>query len=89
MDVWARSDMKPVLFKNHNPFEPEEYQSLYEESLREEPPLGDKPLIVLISGGRARKVNDQPKNTPPPDITQEEWDRVSKEKELQKYAQAL
>ena len=89
MDVWARSHMNPVLFKKDNPFEPEEYQALYEESLREEPPLGDKPLIVLISGDRARKVNDQKKNTAPPDITQEEWDRVSEEKRLQKFAAAL
>jgi pimeloyl-ACP methyl ester carboxylesterase len=89
LDVWARSHMKSVLFKNENPFEGEEAQALYEESLREEPPLGNKPLIVLISGDRARKVNDQKKNTPPPDISRDEWDRVSKEKELQKYAQAL
>jgi pimeloyl-ACP methyl ester carboxylesterase len=89
MHIWARSHMNPVLFKNQNPFEGEEAQTLYEESLREEPPLGDKPLIVLLSGDRARKVNDQKKNTPPPDITQEEWDRVTTEKRLQKIAQAL
>jgi pimeloyl-ACP methyl ester carboxylesterase len=89
MDIWARSHLNPLLFKAGNPFEGEEFQELYEESQREEPPLGDKPLIVLISGDKARKVGDQKKNTPPPDISAEEWDRVLEEKRLQKFAQAL
>jgi pimeloyl-ACP methyl ester carboxylesterase len=79
LDMWARFNFNPLVAKTINPFHAEEMQQLYEESQREEPPLGDKPLIVLISGYKSKKG----RLIPPADLhprDQEKWQ--------QKFAQS-
>jgi pimeloyl-ACP methyl ester carboxylesterase len=81
LDVWFRSHVNPLMFKASNPFEAEEFQQLYEDQQGPEPPLGDKPLIVLIADDAAQSVAGQRKSaaeTHPRDV----------EKKMQKVAQA-
>jgi pimeloyl-ACP methyl ester carboxylesterase len=80
LDLWARFHLNPLLFQTTNPLQGEEFQELYEEAQRDEPPLGDMPLIVLKSGFRAKKG----RTIPPADITARDL-----EKEQQKFAQSL
>jgi pimeloyl-ACP methyl ester carboxylesterase len=82
LDVWFRSHLKPLLFKTGNPFEGEELQQLFEDQQRMEPPLGDKPLVVLISDYSARTVAEQKKRAA-------ETHERDVEKMMQKVAQAL
>lgn len=80
-DVWFRSHVNPLVFKAHSPFDAEEYQQLYEDQQGTEPPLGDKPLVVLIADEDAQSVAAQRKvaaETNPRDV----------EKQMQKVAQA-
>jgi pimeloyl-ACP methyl ester carboxylesterase len=49
LDVWFRSHVNPLKVKASNPFEAEEFQQLYEDQQGPEPPLGEKPLVVLIA----------------------------------------
>jgi pimeloyl-ACP methyl ester carboxylesterase len=80
-DVWFRSHVNPLLVKTGNPFEAEEFQQLYEDQQRPEPPLGAKPLIVLISDNEPRTVIGQRK------LAEETHPRDA-EKMMQKIAQA-
>jgi pimeloyl-ACP methyl ester carboxylesterase len=82
LDTWARFQFSPLVAKTTNPFEGEEYQALYEEAQREGPPLGDKPLIVLIAGDKARPVTEQFQRATDPNR------KVFEEKRYQKIAQA-
>jgi len=61
LDVWFRSHINPLRLKASNPFEAEEFQQLFEDQQSSEPPLGEKPLIVLIADDSARAVKDQRK----------------------------
>ena len=57
-------DIAPLISrwaKASNPFQAEEFQQLFEDQQRSEPPLGEKPLIVLIADDSARSVEDQRK----------------------------
>lgn len=83
LDLWARFHFNPLVFKTSNPFDPEEFQELYEQGQQEEPPLGDMPLIVLIAGDKARKVPDQQQRAA------DAKRKVFEEKRYQKIAQAL
>lgn len=81
LDVWFRNHPNPLRVKANYPFHAEEYQQLYEEQQGPEPPLGDKPLIVLITEPARRSVEGQRKladQTVPRDV----------EKRMQKVAEA-
>ncbi|MCI0541311.1 MAG: hypothetical protein L0Z50_39430 [Verrucomicrobiales bacterium] len=54
-------------------------QQLYEEAQREEPPLADKPLIVLISGYKSKKG----RLVPPADLHPRDQEKLQ-----QKFAQS-
>ncbi len=82
LDTWARFQFNPLVAKAGNPFEGEEYQALYEESRRGDPPLGDKPLIVLIAGDKAGPVEEQMRRAADPNR------KVFEENRYQKIAQA-
>jgi pimeloyl-ACP methyl ester carboxylesterase len=79
LDTWARFHFNPLVAKTTNPFEAEEFQALYEEGQREEPPLGDKPLVVLISGYKSRKG----RLVPPADLHPRDQEKLQ-----QKFAQS-
>ncbi|SPE40464.1 hypothetical protein SBA3_3760012 [Candidatus Sulfopaludibacter sp. SbA3] len=81
LDVWFRSHINPLRLKANNPFAAEEFQQLFEDQQGVEPPLGEKPLIVLIADESPRTVAGQRKlaeQTNPRDL----------EKKMQKVAQA-
>ena len=81
LDVWFRSHPNPLRVKTDNPFSGEEHQQLFEDQQRSEPPLGEKPLIVLIADDNPRTVAGQrmmAEQTHPRDV----------EKKMQKVAQA-
>jgi hypothetical protein len=81
-DLWARFRFNPMIAKADNPYLPEEFQALYEESNGAEPPLGDLPLIVLIAGDPARSVEEQKALATNPN------QQVFEEKRFQKIAQS-
>jgi len=81
LDVWFRSHPNPLRVKTDNPFSGEEHQQLFEDQQRSEPPIGEKPLIVLIADDNPRTVAGQrmmAEQTHPRDV----------EKKMQKVAQA-
>ena len=82
LDTWARFHFNPLMLKANNQFEPEEFQELFEQAQRENPPLGDMPLVVLIAGDKARTVDEQQKRAT--DVKR----GVFEEKRYQKIAQA-
>jgi hypothetical protein len=79
--VWFRSHVNPLVVRTGNPIEGEEFQPLYEDQQKPEPPLGAKPLIVLISDNEAGTVAGQRK------VAEETHPRDA-EKMMQKIAQA-
>jgi hypothetical protein len=79
LDIWARFHFNPLVAKTSNPFDGEEFQALYEEAQQEEPPLGDKPLIVLVSGYRSKRG----RLVPPADIHPRDQEKLQ-----QKFAQS-
>jgi pimeloyl-ACP methyl ester carboxylesterase len=81
LDVWFRSHVNPLRGKASNPFEAEEFQQLYEDQQGPEPPLGDKPLVVLIADEDAQSVDGQRKLAA-------ETNARDVEKKMQKVAQA-
>ena len=81
LDVWFRSHINPLRIKANNPFEAEEFQQLFEDQQSSEPPLGEKPLIVLIADDSARTVAGQR-------TLAEQTNPRDAEKKMQKVAQA-
>jgi pimeloyl-ACP methyl ester carboxylesterase len=81
LDVWFRSHISPLRIKANNPFEAEEFQQLFEDQQSSKPPLGEKPLIVLIADDSAQTVAGQRKLA-------EQTNQRDVEKKMQKVAQA-
>jgi pimeloyl-ACP methyl ester carboxylesterase len=84
LDTWARFHFRPHVAKTRSLFEGEEFQELFEEDQRAEPPLGDMPLIVLIAADKARPVEEQQKRA-----AADPKRKMFEEKRYQKIAQAL
>jgi hypothetical protein len=56
LDVWFRNHPDPLRIRANYPFHAEEMQQLFEEQQGPEPPLGNKPLIVMIQEPAKRSV---------------------------------
>lgn len=78
LDLWARSQLPKS--QPSDDYLAEELQQMYLRSQKSPPPLGDKPLFIIIAGLAG---------SGPPNVSAEEWKRLNEEKVEQKKLFAM